>query len=178
MGGGINPRQDVLEKRWTTAGFGRLSELIKEEFGGDIVMVGAESERELCREISRFSRGATLDLCGGLPFKTSAALVKQSKMVVCNDSAIMHVAVAFKVPSVAVFGPSNPRSLLPGNRINRWVSAGLDCSPCYCNSIFPGCSLGLNCMNELKPEIILRAMKELWIDHYQRTQIFRGDTVL
>jgi len=72
----------------------------------------------------------------------------------------MHTAVAFQTPCVAVFGPSNPESLLPKSEINRWVSSGVDCSPCYCNEIFTGCPHELACMTRLSPEKVLNVLKE------------------
>lgn len=173
-GGGINPRQDVFEKRWGTDKFAGLIDLLTEnKIGGDrIILVGAPAERELCEEIIKSAEtGGIINLCGDLSFGASAALVKKSRLLVCNDSSIMHTAVVFGVPSVAIFGPSNPRSLLPVSSINRWISSELDCSPCYCNSIFQGCEKDLACLRELSPPKVLLSIKELWVEQYNATKI-------
>ncbi|NQS98285.1 MAG: glycosyltransferase family 9 protein [candidate division Zixibacteria bacterium] len=160
-GGGINPRQNVFEKRWGAEKFGQLFDLLNEEYGIPILLTGAPAEKGICREAANIAKTPVIDLCGETDFKASAALVKNSRALICNDSAIMHTAVVFQVPSMAVFGPSNPLSLLPQNGLNRWVSAGLDCSPCYCNSIFSGCEHELACMKELSAEKVFGAVKEL-----------------
>ncbi|MBC8204348.1 lipopolysaccharide heptosyltransferase II [bacterium] len=175
-GGGINPRQDVFEKRWGADKFARLAELLHEEFDCSIILIGAKAEKEICGIVKNKSAVKVVNLCGETNFKVSAALVKKSKMLISNDSGIMHTAVAFKKPSAAVFGPSNPYSLLPQNNINRWVSSGIDCSPCYCNSIFKGCDRNLACMKELSAEKVFETVKELWIEQY--SQIQRSHTVL
>ena len=177
-GGGINPRQNVFEKRWGADKFGELFDLLNEEYGIPILLTGAPAEKEICREAANIAKTPVIDLCGEMNFKASAALVKKAWALICNDSAIMHTAVVFQVPSMAVFGPSNPLSLLPQNGLNRWVSAGMDCSPCYCNSIFSGCERELACMKELSAEKVFGAIKELLNERRTKYQIFCGDSVV
>jgi len=159
-GGGINPRQNVFEKRWGADKFAALIDLMNDSEKAKIILVGAPAEQSICAEVARKTSHELLDLCGKTSFKTSAALVKHAKALVCNDSSIMHTAVAFQTPCVAVFGPSNPESLLPKSDLNRQVSAGVDCSPCYCNEIFTGCPHDLKCMKQLEPEKVLNVLKE------------------
>jgi len=159
-GGGINPRQNVFEKRWSEDKFAALIDLLGQNLTGEIILIGAPAEKSICEKIKSNCAAPVIDLCGKIPFRISAALVKSAKALICNDSAIMHTAVAFKTPSVTVFGPSNPLALLPVYPLNRWVSAGVDCSPCYCNEIFPGCQRDLMCMKELKPEKVLQVLLE------------------
>ncbi len=157
-GGGINPRQNVFEKRWGEEKFAALIDLLSENFTHKVILTGAAAEKLICEKIVSLCKSPLVDLCGKIPFRISAALVKSSKALICNDSAIMHTAVAFGTPSVAIFGPSNPLSLLPVNPLNRWVSSGIDCSPCYCNEIFTGCPKDLECMKKLNPEKVLQVL--------------------
>ena len=166
-GGGINPRQDVFEKRWGTDKFAGLMDALNDErLCSNFVLTGAKAEANICSEIETKTSAKVLNLCGKTSFEVSAALVKKSKLLVSNDSSIMHTAVAFGVPGMTIFGPSNPRSLMPVSKVNRWVSSGVDCSPCYCNSIFPGCPYDLKCMTELSVEKVLNSIKDLWFDRY------------
>ncbi len=163
-GGGINPRQDVFHKRWGADNYAALLNLMHKEWDSAFVLVGASDEKEICREIERKSGVDVVNLCGEIPFRVSAGLVKKSAMLICNDSSLMHTAVAFQAPSIAIFGPSNPKSLLPPQGVNRYISAGLECSPCYCNSIFKGCDRDLACMKELSPRKVFNAVKDLSIE--------------
>jgi ADP-heptose:LPS heptosyltransferase len=159
-GGGVNPRQNVFEKRWGVESYAQLCDLLHEQWHLPIVLTGSIQEAELGRIITRLSSATIVDLTGKIPFRTAAALVRRSRMLICNDSAIMHVAVAFGVPSLSVFGPSNPRSLMPVSKVNQWITSELDCSPCYCNGIFEGCS-HLRCMTELQPAKIMDRLNEM-----------------
>jgi len=147
-GGGVNPRQNVFEKRWATAKYAELCNLLQRDWDLPMIVVGSRHEAEIGRKITSGSSARIIDLIGRIPFRISAALIRRCRMLICNDSAVMHVAVAYGIPSLAIFGPSNPRSLLPVSQVNQWITSGLDCSPCYCNSIFPGCE-HLRCMEEL-----------------------------
>jgi len=160
-GGGINPRQNVFEKRWGEEKFAALIDLLSKNFAHKVILAGAAAEKPICEQIRSLSKTPVIDLCGKIPFRISAALVKSAKALICNDSAIMHTAVAFGTPSVAIFGPSNPLSLLLVSTVNRWVSSGVDCSPCYCNEIFSGCLRNLECMKKLQPEKVLRVLLEV-----------------
>jgi ADP-heptose:LPS heptosyltransferase len=173
-GGGINPRQDVFEKRWGKDNFGALLKLLTENISAELVLVGAKGEKDICRDVVSVFGGNVFNLCGKLSFKETAALIKNSRMLISNDSSVMHLAVAFGVPSVTIFGPSNPESLLPGGKINLNVTSGIDCSPCYCNSIFLGCGRELACMRELSPEKVFNTVKDLWIERYGYSKIL-GD---
>ncbi len=150
-GGGVNPRQNVFEKRWGVDKYIELCTIIEKDFGYPIILLGSRQEVDLGREITNRAKAQIIDLVGQVPFRLSAGLIKRSRMLICNDSSVMHVAVAYKIPSLAIFGPSNPKSLLPVSTLNQWITSGEDCSPCYCNSIFPGCN-HLRCLVNLSPE--------------------------
>lgn len=149
-GGGVNPRQSVFEKRWGADKFAELCGLLNDRWHLPIILSGSTQEVDIGRQIRERSSASIVDLIGKVSFRQAAALIQKCRMLICNDSAVMHVAVAFGVPSLAIFGPSNPRSLLPVSEMNQWITSGLDCSPCYCNSIFGGCE-HLRCMEELSP---------------------------
>lgn len=159
-GGGVNPRQNVFEKRWGIGKYAQLCELLHQDWHLPIVLTGSSQEVDIGRGITATSTAGLIDLIGQIPFRLTAGLVRRSRLLICNDTAAMHVAVAYSIPSLAIFGPSNPKSLLPQSQVNQWISSGLDCSPCYCNSIFPGCE-HLRCMEELSPGDVLERVNAL-----------------
>ncbi|MCX6640061.1 MAG: glycosyltransferase family 9 protein [bacterium] len=169
-GGGVNPRQHVYEKRWGKNKFSELIRLLLSEFGLPIILTGSATETELGVEITQGSQGKVVDFIGIIPFRLSGALIAKSRFLVCNDSAVMHVAVAHQIPSLAIFGPSNPKSLLPISPRNQWISARLDCSPCYCNSIFNGCE-HIRCMTELTPELVDRRIHMMMAESSQTERV-------
>ena len=91
------------------------------------------------------------------------ALIAAARAVISNDSGLMHVAAAFGVPQVAVFGSSSPRHTPPLNEKARvlWLKDDasyqppLDCSPCFQRE----CPLGhTRCLYDITPERVLAAI--------------------
>jgi heptosyltransferase-2 len=81
--------------------------------------------------------------------------------VVSNDSGLMHVAAAFGVPQVAVFGSSSPLHTPPLNDRAHvlWLKndadyqPALDCAPCFQRE----CPLGhTRCLNDVTPAQVLQ----------------------
>src|SRR5207302_6209153 len=59
-----------------------------------------------------------------------AAAISHCSVVVTNDSGPLHLATALAVPSVSIFGPTDPaRTVIPG--ASRVVRKQLSCGPCY-----------------------------------------------
>ena len=138
-------------KRWPH--FGGLAALLDRP----AVLLGSAKEAELCEEI----RAQAPDRCRNLAGKTSLleafALIAGAGQVVSNDSGLMHVAAAFGVPQVALFGSSSPLHTPPlsGRAQVVWLKQDpeytppLDCAPCFQRE----CPLGhFRCLNDVSAE--------------------------
>jgi heptosyltransferase-2 len=98
-----------------------------------VVLVGGKDDVPLCDEIARAAgHPAVLNVAGRLSLLQSAELIRRCRLVVSNDSAPMHLAVAMRVPVVAIFGatvpsfgfsPAGPRDVVV-------ETGGLSCRPC------------------------------------------------
>ncbi|HEY2929628.1 glycosyltransferase family 9 protein, partial [Piscinibacter sp.] len=81
--------------------------------------------------------------------------------VVSNDSGLMHVAAAFGVPQVAVFGSTSPEHTPPLNPQAKvvWLKheIGLECSPCFDRT----CRFGhTRCLVEVTPQRVEAALAQ------------------
>lgn len=122
-------------KRWPPAHFAQLAGLLDRP----AVLLGSAKEAVLCEEISRLAPGKCLNLAGKTSLNEAFALIAGAHAVVSNDSGLMHVAAAFGVPQVALFGSSSPLHTPPLNDRARvlWLKDDpayqppLDCSPCF-----------------------------------------------
>jgi heptosyltransferase-2 len=147
-------------KRWPAAHFAALAR----QLPLPVVLLGSAKERALCAEIASAANarrdGQCTDLSGRTALDEALALVAQAKAVVSNDSGLMHVAAAFGVRQVALFGSSSPLHTPPLNaqatviwlRDDPAYTPALDCAPCFARS----CPLGhTRCLKDIAPERVL-----------------------
>ena len=97
----IAPGGGFPEKCWGDQNYTNLTKLLIKDKHYQICIIGAEEDKNRIR-LSNDSK--ILNLCGKLSIRKSAALVSQSDYVVTNTSLCMHLAGAFKVPSLTILG--------------------------------------------------------------------------
>ncbi len=85
-----------------------------------------------------------------------AALVS-ARLVLCNDSGAMHAASALGVPTLAVFGSTEPQLTGPMGARSRVLRHHVPCSPCFLRD----CPLDFSCMKSVTPELAIAAAESL-----------------
>ncbi len=135
-------------KRWPAQHFSSLAILIRQHYPeARIVLLGSVKDNEVCEEIHA-QMPDTLNLAGKTSLEEAIALIAGTDILVTNDSGLMHVASAFDLPVVALYGPTDYRHTPPFSRQSHIMSLDLDCAPCQKRE----CPLGHhNCMNNLMP---------------------------
>jgi heptosyltransferase-2 len=98
----LAPGAAHFTKRWPVESFLQLSEKVKHDYKIKIVVLGGKDDVELGKYLAR--PGQIYDLTGKLSLLESAVILSKSIAVVTNDSGLMHMATAVKVPVVAIFG--------------------------------------------------------------------------
>jgi len=122
-------------KRWPIGHYAALARGLFEQSGVPVALLGSRAEAALCEQLARAAPGACRVLAGQTSLLDAIALVSAARALVSNDSGLMHVAAAFGVPQVAVFGSTSPEHTPPLNRRARvlWLKSelGLTCMPCF-----------------------------------------------
>ena len=149
-------------KRWPTTHFAQLARLLDRP----VVLLGSAKEAPLCEDIAAaVAAKMCLNLAGKTSLAEAFAVIAAAHAVISNDSGLMHVAAAFGVPQVALFGSSSPLHTPPLNDRARvlWLKDDpgyqppLDCSPCFQRE----CPLGhTRCLVDLTPERVLAALMQ------------------
>ncbi|MCB9932797.1 MAG: lipopolysaccharide heptosyltransferase II [Planctomycetes bacterium] len=113
------------------------------------VLVGGPELEETCREIiSACTRAKPLNLAGKTGLRELAALLDQAELMLTCDSGPMHIAAAQGTPTLAVFGPTDPRRTGPFGQLENVVTGECELMPCLKRHC-PG--MGLKCMRGLDP---------------------------
>lgn len=139
-------------KRWPTKYFAQCAKAL-DSAGGRAWLLGSAKDYDLGEEVSAESSGVARNLCGKTSLDEAIAILSAARLVITNDSGLMHVAAAFDRPTIAIFGSSSPGFTPPLSPRARVLSLGVPCSPCFKRD----CPLGhFDCMRKLMPERVLQ----------------------
>jgi lipopolysaccharide heptosyltransferase II len=159
-GGGRNSKDDVAAKRWPAEHF--VSLLLRARARWPevrIVLVGSPADAAETSAV-RAAIPEAVDCTGRTSLGQLFCLAGGARAVVCNDSALLHIAVAQGTPTVVPFGPTSLERFVPPRARALSVKSGIACSPCYVGGNFPGCAIGFQCMRELAPEALWARLEE------------------
>lgn len=108
----------VAQKDWGDANWRALLALLAaDSLDLALVFIGAAEEFERCAALAKHWPGASLNLCGRLSPRESAAAMQSALLYVGHDSGPMHLAAAVGTPCIAMFGEVNmPRWWHPMGR--------------------------------------------------------------
>lgn len=100
-----------------------------------VILLGGPEDFERAQEVAAVSELNAMNACGKYSLMQSASLVKQARVVITNDTGLMHIAAAFHKPIVSVWGNTVPDFgmypyLKPGEPQFVAEVKGLNCRPC------------------------------------------------
>lgn len=111
-------------KTWSAEGFRAVARSLRRRHGLAPILVLGPGEQEVAQEFTG------LDVRLGLPLPALVSLIAGARVFVGNDSGPAHVAAAFGVPCIVVFGSSNSSVWHPWQTPYRVVETDWDCKPC------------------------------------------------
>ncbi len=151
-------------KRWPIEKFIDLCHQIEKNLGLPIVVLFGPSERDEALKISRSSKAISAPQTS---LHQMGAIMKLSRLLITNDSGPMHIAAALMVPTLAIFGPTNPKLQGPYGNVSDIVrNESLDCLQCNLTK----CPINNLCMNDLQPDTVFRHLLELIQKIQQQTK--------
>ena len=160
---GLNPGASYgSAKRWYPAYFAQVALHFKDEF--KIMIFGGAGERDICEQIEKILRKNGAE-CENLAGKTSVrdlcenigGIGQSGGIFITNDSGPMHIAAAYKTPTIALFGPTRFTQTCPWRNENaRILHLNLECMPCMKRV----CPLKTHaCMKELSAQAVIQTIE-------------------
>lgn len=154
----VNPGAAYGEaKRWFPDRFARVADQLQTEFNVRVLLTGGNNEIHVGSDIENVMVKKPLNMIGKTTVRQLMALLSRCSLVVTNDSGPMHIAAAFGVPIVAVFGPTDHTTTSPLADNARIVRKEFSCSPCLLRE----CPTDHGCMEANTAEDVLAAARLL-----------------
>lgn len=127
-----------------------------------IILLGGPEDRDFATEIAVIDPIKIYNACGKFNLNESADLVRKAKIIISNDTGLMHVAAAFKKPVISLWGNTTPEmGMFPYYGFNNLKSRiapqslivennEISCRPCSKIGYDRCPKKHFNCMNKLK----------------------------
>jgi heptosyltransferase-2 len=154
-------------KQWLPERFAQLAELIINERGWSVLMVGSNADRATCADIAaRLPKTGTrinrlIDLAGKTDLPALAGVLARAHAVVSNDSGAMHLAGAVGARVIAIFGATNEQRTSPLRASAAAPPAAIlthevFCRPCMLRE----CPIDHRCMRGISAERAYEAVRQ------------------
>jgi ADP-heptose:LPS heptosyltransferase len=111
----FHPLAATPEKTWPAASFVEAAEFVAKNMGLEPVFIGGPDE-----DLSAFSHWRTVS---GAQLREVARLMRDAALFLGNDSGPAHLAAAFGLPLVALFGPSDSEIWSPWRTVGKVIKA-------------------------------------------------------
>jgi heptosyltransferase-2 len=158
-----NPMKNQQRRCWPPSQFARFMErMVEIQPAARFVLFEGPQDEQVISAVHK--KPGCVAVARQLSIGAVAAVIRRCQLFVSNDSGLLHVASACKVPCVAIFGPTNPSWVAPWRTPHIIVSRGLPCSPCFRYSSRPlSCPAHLDyaCVRELPLEAVEAAARQL-----------------
>jgi heptosyltransferase-2 len=155
----LNPgAQYGAAKCWLPENFAAVADQLIEDTGATVLVSGAPRERRILDEVKSHMRHKLVDLsAAGAGLGAIKEIIRRCDLMITNDTGPRHIAAAFDVPVVTIFGPTHPEWTEIFFAKERKVAVKVFCGPCQKKV----CPLDHRCMTRISPAMVMERASEL-----------------
>ncbi len=155
---GLALRGSWPSKFWPAERFALVARRAHERWGLTAVLLGGPDDRSDADEVLARAQSPMLDLVGALPLGASMAVVGRCKTLIGPDTGMIYASMAMDVPTVSLFGPTEPEAVAPRGPHTRTIYHPMPCAPCYRK---PTCGGRFDCVQAIGVDEVFEALVEL-----------------
>ena len=144
-------------KKWFSERFSLVADRLVDRFSAKIVLFGSSDDHDTAFAVQVRAKYPMVDLTGKTSLREAMALMSRCRLFISNDSGLMHVAAALGVPTVAIFGSTNPATTSPPGQNNVIIHKDVACSPC----LKTDCPTDFQCMDLIGVDDVYEAAVRL-----------------
>jgi heptosyltransferase-2 len=144
-------------KRWFPDRFAAVADKLKNMFDCQIILLGGKNDWQTAEEVKSSAVSDLINLAGKSTVREAAYLISQCSLFISNDSGLMHIAGALNIPTVAIFGSTNPVTTSPIGEKIIIVRKEVPCSPCLKET----CHTDFRCMKLITVDDVFSAAQNI-----------------
>lgn len=138
-------------KCWLPENFAAVADRLVQEQHATILLSGTPRERRILDAIQRHMTHSAVDLSSkGLTLGGLKEIVRRCDLMITNDTGPRHIAAAFSIPVVTIFGPTHQEWTDIYFALERKIQKQVFCGPCQKKT----CPLDHRCMKEITPDAV------------------------
>lgn len=123
-------------KEWMPIRWSETAQYIRQRYSLSVLITGGPDDAQACSEIAQFGGEGIFSIAGKTTLKEIAAILKGAEIVLGVDGGTLHIASAFDVPIIAIFGPTRQEEFKPYSPLTHVI----DLDRCECDK-----DIHLNC---------------------------------
>jgi heptosyltransferase II len=144
-------------KRWFPERFAAVADKIADTYGCSIILLGGKADQQTAEEVSKLAHTGLINLAGKTNLQEAVYLISQCHLFISNDSGLMHIAGALNIPTIAIFGSTNPATTSPAGNQSIIIRKEVSCSPCLKET----CPTDFRCMEMISVEDVFTVAQNI-----------------
>jgi heptosyltransferase-2 len=145
--GSVNSRA----KRWPAVRYAQLADQLR-GWGANVVLIGSPAESQVLAEVGAHAEQQLITLTGQTTVAQMVALISIADALVTNDTGPAHIGAATGIPTLVIFGPTNPLTTYPMSPTAEIIREPPDCAPCMLRD----CPIDHRCMTAISVESVFQ----------------------
>ncbi|MFH1738894.1 MAG: glycosyltransferase family 9 protein, partial [bacterium] len=155
----ISPGAGWETKRWFVEWYGQLGTALAKETGRPVVVLWGPGEEDLRDAVLSAAHSESVIPAPPTDVLEMTELIRRSALLITNDTGPLHVAVGLGVPTVSIFGPSDPERNGPYGPGHKVLCADVPCLGCW-KTVCSG-EDAMCCMKGVSVEDVLSAALDM-----------------
>lgn len=161
----ISPGARSSTKCWRKENFIEMAKILQNELlRAKIILVGSKDDFNLAEDIRKEIKKDIYNFAGKTTIPQLVFLLKKAKVLITNDSAVLHCGSVANIPTISIFGPTDPLKYGPLAKNSVVLRRLLPCVPCEKAQ----CRYGhRKCLELVRPWEVVEAGKRLIFANYE-----------
>ena len=127
---GMFPGAGWRPRCWSAERFAAIGDLAVEQYEAGVVVFGGPDEADILDTVAQNMKSPVVLMKDRVTLRQLGAMIEKCDLFLSNDTGPMHISVAVKTPTIALFGPGNHIKFQPIGEKHALIRHDVPCSPC------------------------------------------------